>query len=186
MGGLLSGRERRREAARKLSGRLYRPSAHTRGHSWLGPERIAVGSLPVGDEVARLQEAGVTHVVNCRARAQTLLSQDLWAETRVFGAERVAHAPMWDHGRAQDPRAWAPAARFAVAALEQDPEAGILIHCQQGRRRSALVAYATLRLRGRSPEEAAGLVLEYRPVARIVPAYRASVESWLADGAPLP
>jgi protein-tyrosine phosphatase len=149
------------------------------GFTWLGDERVAVGSVPVGGAVSRLPELGVTHVINCRAQLQTRLSQDLWAERRVFGADRVAHAPMWDHGRAQPPQLWAPAARFGAAALD-DPSAGVLVHCQQGRRRSAMVAYAILRLRGHTPEEAERLVLDHRLPASIVPAYRESVEAWLA------
>jgi protein-tyrosine phosphatase len=63
----------------------------------------------------------------------------------------------------------------------------VLIHCQQGRRRSAMVAYAVLRLRGHDPSEAARLVLESRAPARLIPAYRASVEEWLASrDRPLP
>lgn len=165
---------------------MYRPQPHTRGHSWISDERIAIGSLPIGEEITRLPDSGVTHVVNCRATAQTLLSQDLWAERQVFGHDRVVHASMWDHGRPQEESLWAHAALFAVDALEHDPESGVLIHCQQGRRRSAMVAYATLRLRGRDEDDAARLILSGRPVARIVPAYRRSVENWLARGAPLP
>ena len=56
----------------------------------------------------------------------------------------------------------------------------MLVHCQQGRRRSAMVAYAVLRLRGHDPAEAARMVLSSRAPARLVPAYRASVEEWLA------
>jgi protein-tyrosine phosphatase len=141
---------------------------------------VAIGSIPVGGAVERLPELGVTHVVNCRAQLQTAISQDLWAEREVFGDDRVMHAPMWDHGRPQPARLWAPAARFAAAALDDDPDAGVLVHCQQGRRRSAMVAYAVLRLRGHEPSEAARLVLASRAPARLVPAYRASVEDWLA------
>lgn len=157
------------------------------GLSWIDGERLAIGAIPVGDAVGRLPGEGVTHVVNCRATFQTYISQDLWAERAVFGAGRVAHAPMWDHGRPQPSEIWAPAARFATAALDEDPDAGVLIHCQQGRRRSAMVAYAVLRLRGHGASDAARMILESRASARIVPAYRASVEEWLAapDG-PLP
>ncbi|MGD9696681.1 MAG: hypothetical protein AB7V42_13610 [Thermoleophilia bacterium] len=129
--------------------------------------------------MTRLPEAGVTHVVNCRAALQTRISQDLWAERRVLGADHVAHAPMWDHGRRQPPALWAPAARFGAAALD-DPAAGLLVHCQQGRRRSAMVTYAILRLRGHDPDEARRLVLNSRAPAVLVPAYVESVEDWLA------
>lgn len=159
--------------------RIYGPRRGLEGFSWIDGERVAIGSLPVGDAVSRLPSLGVTHVVNCRAQLQTRISHDLWAERQVFGADRVAHAPMWDRGRPQPARLWAPAARFAAAALDDDPHAGVLVHCQQGRRRSAMVAYAVLRLRGHDPADAARLVLESRAPASLVPAYRASVEDWL-------
>jgi protein tyrosine phosphatase (PTP) superfamily phosphohydrolase (DUF442 family) len=147
--------------------------------SWIGDERIAIGGIPDADAITRLGELGVTHVVNCRARAQVRWSRDLAAELAVFGAARVAHAPMWDFGRRQHPGLWAAAASFAARVLDEDPEARVLIHCHKGRRRSAMVAYAVLRVRGRSADDAASLVLAHRPGAELVPAYIRSVEQWL-------
>jgi hypothetical protein len=170
-----------RRALHAVSTRLYGPLRTNRGFSWLGDERIAVGSVPTAATITTYAAEGITHAVNCRAPLQTLLSQDLWALRAVLGTDRVVQAPMWDSGRPQPARLWAPAARFAAEALE-DPEARVLIHCQQGRRRSVLVAYAVLRLRGRSAEEAERLIAENRAVARLIPAYRWSVESWLRDG----
>jgi hypothetical protein len=97
------------------------------GFSWIGDERVAIGSIPVGDTVRRLPELGVTHLVNCRAQLQTQISQDLWAERHVLGDDRVAHAPMWDNGHEHSPERWADAVRFAVAALESDPNARVLV-----------------------------------------------------------
>jgi hypothetical protein len=147
--------------------------------SWIGDERIAIGGIPDADAITRLGELGVTHVVNCRARAQVRWSRDLAAELAVFGAARVAHAPMWDFGRRQHPGLWAAAASFAARVLDEDPEARVLIHCHRGRRRSAMVAYAVLRVRGHSADGAASLVLAHRPGAELVPAYIRSVEQWL-------
>lgn len=143
-----------------------------------------MGALPVGDAVSRLPELGVTHVINCRAGFQTRLSHDLWAERQVFGADHVVAAPMWDHGRPQPASVWGPAAEFGARVLEEDPAAGVLVHCQQGRRRSAMVAYAILRLRGHDPDDAERLVVDHRAPAVLVPAYKASVEGWLADRTP--
>jgi protein-tyrosine phosphatase len=156
------------------------PSPDTAQLSWIGEERIAVGNLPTGPSLARLPEQGVTHVVNCRARPQTWVSQDLAAERSLFGRARVRHAPMRDSGRPQPPRLWSRAALFAAAALDDDPDARVLIHCHQGRRRSVLLAYAVLRLRGHERDAAAGLILSHRREAVLVPAYLASVEQWLA------
>jgi protein-tyrosine phosphatase len=81
--------------------------------------------------------------------------------------------------RQRRPAAWA-AAGFAARVLEDQPQAGVLIHCTAGRRRSAMLAYAVLRLRGHDRTRAAALVLTYRTEAVLVPAYVHSVERWLA------
>lgn len=169
-----------RAARFRLADRVYGPGTRVTPWTWIGDERIAIGSLPTPVSLPQLaNEQGITHVVNCRASAQTRFSGDMDMQRAMFGIDRVVHAPMWDHGRPQSPDAWAAAAEFAAEALS-DPNARVLIHCQRGRRRSVLVAYATLRLRGHSPEDAARLILTHRKEAHLVPAYRASVEEWLA------
>ena len=161
-----------------------RPAAAGPLLSWIGDERIAISAVPPARTVAGLAGLGVTHVVNCRPRAQVRWWGDLAAERAAFGPARVAHAPMQDHGLRQRPAAWAAAACFAVRVLEDEPRAGVLIHCTAGRRRSAMVAYAVLRLRGHDRTGAAALVLTYRTEAELVPAYVRSVERWLATAPP--
>jgi protein-tyrosine phosphatase len=167
----------------RYSTRLYGPSSHNTWLSWIGEQRLAVGSLPTGATISRLPESGATHVVNCRSTLQTWISQDLAVERALFGPSRVAHAPMWDSGDPQPPRLWSAAADFAARALTDDPHARILIHCQQGRRRSVMLAYAVLRLRGYTPPETTALISRYRREAVLVTAYTDSVERWLAAGA---
>jgi hypothetical protein len=170
-----------RRAVHGLSTRLYGPLPSLRGFDWIGDERIAIGALPTGVAVRAIVEAKITHIVNTRARLQTVISQDLWVERALLGPSRVAHAPMWDHGRPQPPELWARAALFAAAALEEDPSHRVLVHCQQGRRRSVMVTYAVLRLRGHAPDAAAELIARHRKPARLIPTYQASVEAWLAE-----
>lgn len=162
------------------STRLYGPNPANAWRSWIGEERVAISGVPTAESIRLLKEEGVTHVVNCRAGAQMVISQDLAVERAVFGRANVAKAAMWDRGNPQPPRLWADAVRFAAAALDNDPSARVLIHCHQGRRRSVMVAYAVLRLRGRSPEQAAGIIARHRLEAILVPAYRDSVERWLS------
>ena len=157
------------------------PDATSPALTWIGDERIAISGVPSPRVVAGLADQGVTHVVNCRPRAQVWRSGDLAAERAAFGPERVAHAPMQDHGLRQRPAAWAAAACFAARVLDDQPQAGVLIHCTAGRRRSAMLAYAVLRLRGHDRTAAAALVLSYRTEAQLVPAYVRSVERWLAS-----
>jgi protein-tyrosine phosphatase len=149
--------------------------------TWIGDERIAISGVPSARTVAGLAEQGVTHVVNCRPRTQVRWWGDLAAERAAFGPGRVAHAPMQDHGLRQRSALWAAAACFAARVLEDQPQAGVLIHCTAGRRRSAMLAYAVLRLRGHDRTRAAALVLTYRTQAQLVPAYVRSVERWLAS-----
>jgi protein-tyrosine phosphatase len=164
-------------------GGMTGPAAERPGLSWIGDEWIAISAVPPAAAVARLAEQGVTHVVNCRPRGDVWWTGDLAAERAAFGRGRVAHAPMQDHGLRQRPAAWAEAARFAARVLDDQPQAGVLIHCTAGRRRSAMVAYAVLRLRGHDRAQAAALVLRYRTQAELVPAYVRSVERWLATAA---
>jgi protein-tyrosine phosphatase len=166
------------------SSQWYGPRAGNAGLSWIGRERIAIGSVPTAESALELAGQGVTHIVNCRTRAQVLVSQDLAVERMIFGTECVRHAPMRDLGHDQHPRLWAPAAHFAADTLDREPEARVLIHCQQGRRRSAMLAYAVLRLRGHDAETAATLILRHRIQAELVPAYVQSVERWLASAPP--
>ena len=163
--------------------RVPGPDAAGVALSWIGGERIAISGVPSPQGVAHLAEQGVTHVVNCRPRAPVRWYGDLAAERAAFGPGRVAHAPMQDHGRRQRPAVWAAAACFAARVLDDQPHAGVLIHCSAGRRRSAMLAYAVLRLRGHDRTRAAALVLRYRPQAQLVPAYVHSVERWLAAAA---
>jgi len=92
-----------------------------------------------------------------------------------IGDERIAISGV--------PSPWAAAACFAARVLEDQPQAGVLIHCSAGRRRSVMVADAVLRLRGHGQAQAAALVLRYRPGAQLVPAYVRGVEQWLAAAA---
>jgi protein-tyrosine phosphatase len=170
-------------ARRSRPGRAPGPDACSPVLTWIGDERIAISGVPSAQTIARLAEQGVTHVVNCRPRAQVRWSGDLAAERAAFGPGQVAHAPMQDHGLRQRPAVWAAAARFAARVLDDQPQAGVLIHCTAGRRRSAMVAYAVLRLRGHDRTRAAALVLSYRTEAQLVPAYVRSVEQWLATAA---
>ncbi len=151
--------------------------------NWIGYEHIAISGVPPAAAVAGLAAQGVTHVVNCRPRLDVWWAGDLAAERAVFGPGRVAHAPMQDHSLRQRPAVWAAAARFAARVLDDQPQAGVLIHCTAGRRRSVMLAYAVLRLRGHDRTRAAALVLRYRTGAELVPAYVRSVEQWLATAA---
>jgi len=170
----------------RLSSRLYGPDPASTWLSWIGGERIAVGVMPTPATIENLTAVGVTHVVNCRATWETLVSQELAIERRLFGRARVVHAPMLDTGWRQSPRRWSAAARFVARTLEEQPDARVLIHCKAGVHRSVLVAYAALRLRGHAGDDAAALIHGHRAEAELLPTYRASVDDWIRDVYPSP
>jgi protein-tyrosine phosphatase len=167
----------------RFSTRLNGPDRVTTWLTWIADERIAIGAMPTWATIGKLAAEGVTHVVNCRASLETLLSQDLAVERALLGRARVIHAPMWDTGWRQHPRRWSAAARFVAGTLDEDATARVLVHCKAGIHRSVLVAYAALRLRNHSADDAASLILSHRAEAELLPAYRASVDDWLADRA---
>lgn len=164
---------------------MYGPDPATTWLSWIGDERVAIGTMPTPATLPHLAEAGVTHVLNCRARWEAIPTQELALERALFGRANVIHAPMWDTGWRQPPGRWAHAALFAASALDQDAGALVFIHCKAGSHRSVLVAYAVLRLRNRSGECAAGLIHRHRAEAELLPAYKASVDAWI-DGRSAP
>jgi predicted protein tyrosine phosphatase len=171
-----------RQRVYAVTTRFYGPAPRYEPR-WIAGTRVAIGALPTPATLVGLPDAGVTHIVNCRATHQTWLSQDLAAERALLGAPNVVHAPMWDVHLPQPPRRWSRAALFAADVLTRDPSARVLVHCQHGRHRSAMVAYAVLRLLGHAPQAAAALIREHHPDARPLPRYTRSVERWLAAGA---
>jgi len=163
----------------RFSSRVNGPDPAATWLSWIADERIAVGAMPTAATVGRLVGEGITHVVNCRSRVETLLAQDLAVERALFGRGRVVHAPMWDTGGRKSPRRWSAAACFVARVLDEDATARVLIHCKAGVHRSVMVAYAALRLRRHPADEAASLILGHRSEAELLPAYRASVDDWM-------
>jgi hypothetical protein len=71
------------DVLRSLRGRWPRPrwvpgpGVASPALNWIGDERIAISGVPSARTVAGLAEQGVTHVVNCRPRAQVRWSGDL-------------------------------------------------------------------------------------------------------------
>ncbi len=113
-----------RARLRRCSIGLIASDPHSAALSWVGVDRIAISGLPPRGAVPRLADQGVTHVVNCRARPQVLLSGDLAAERAAFGHGRVAHAPMWPVRGDAVPEPATPAAGASGQAADPPVAAG--------------------------------------------------------------
>ncbi len=138
-------------------------------------ERIAFGAQP---DLALAREAGFTHVVNLRGE----LDED--ADAAALGMEllwiRWFDAWAYQAGLADD---LARIVAFVGEALSREGTR-VLIHCQAGVERSPLAAYALLRWRGLSDDEARDAVRRARPSATFsfIDGNRHAIERFLARG----
>lgn len=119
-------------------------------------EWLRVGSAIPASEAARLEEAGVTHIVDLR-------------EATEFEPEQVAypaldrqHVPVPNHGaptlqQLEDVSQW----------LETQDAGGVYVHCAGGFGRAATMAVGLLVDRGATVEEAEAEVRAARPEIRL-------------------
>lgn len=134
--------------------------------SWLVPD-LAVGGALAPEHVAVLaQDHGVSAVVDVRAEARD--DEEALARHGIS----FLHLPIEDH-RAITEDALRVGVAFATAHLEIGGR--VLIHCQHGIGRSALLGLCVLVARGHAPLVILELVKQRRP--RIAPS-PAQYEAW--------
>jgi dual specificity phosphatase 3 len=137
-------------------------------------ERLVVGAdLGYGDEemkqnLDRLLELGVTHIIDCRVE---------WSDEEYVGkhAPQVAYlqAPHDDNG-VRAARAWFDmGVDFALKALEADPDAKLYVHCHMGVNRGPSMAFAILLALGWEPLDAYDRIVEVREEAWVLYATQA-------------
>jgi predicted protein tyrosine phosphatase len=118
---------------------------------------LAVGAAFPAEAAARLaRDHRIGHVVDVRSERQ-----DDEAALRAHGI-RLLHLPT-DDTRAVPQRLLRQGVAFAAAAL--DASGRVLIHCQYGIGRSALVGLCVLVARGDAPLAAMARLKDARPVA---------------------
>jgi len=136
---------------------------------WVG-KRLAFGStIHNWEDVRRLHELGVTHLVNLRCkRCRTKLRSfhGLWL-------------PFPDDKEPRPNCFYRDALRFYQKAMRR-PKSKVLCMCHHGVCRSASLAYFLLRTDGFTPTRAKATVLKARRCGRVIPAYRESGENFLS------
>jgi len=131
-------------------------------------KRLAFGSkVRLNRHVEKLQELGITHVIDVRKYASKKL--------RKF---RTVHLNFKDDARPRPMWFYDQALRFYRKALEQ-PNSKVYVMCRAGRRRSASMTYFLLRASGLGSNAAESTVRRARPCIQIVRAYRESSEHYL-------
>jgi hypothetical protein len=133
-------------------------------------KRLAFGSkVRLNRHVDRLRELGITHVIDVRMYPSKKLQK--FKTIHLNFKDNARPRPMWFYARALC---------FYQKALAQ-PRSEIYVMCRAGRRRSASLTYFLLRASGASPSVAETVVLQARPCASIVKAYRESSEQFLGS-----
>ena len=145
-------------------------TAETLNLSWITPELAVGGSFPAegAEELARV--LGVTAVVDLRAEAC-----DDEAVLRRHGLT-LLHLPTEDHCAVSEAML---AEGVAFVSDRLDAGERVLIHCEHGIGRSALLALCVLVARGRSPMEALELAKDRRDLVSPSPAQYEAWARWL-------
>jgi protein-tyrosine phosphatase len=131
--------------------------------------RLAFGSaINTWDDVERLRELGITHVINLQRNKNTKKVRHfkwLWLPFKDDKKPR----PRWFFRKALE---------FHARAM-RNPSSKIFVMCHHGISRSASMTYFLLRASNNAPEKAVNLVRKARPRAKIVRTYRESGEKYL-------
>jgi len=139
--------------------------------TWL-TERIAIGGgIWTSDNMAKVAEAGITHVIDMQRE---------FDDTPL--GRRHGIAVLWnptdDDFEAKPAELFERGVEFAEQALEADG-AKVFIHCAAGVHRAPMMALAVLASMGWTVEDGRELIEEKRPVADFADVYVESVEKWL-------
>ena len=133
--------------------------------------RLAFGSaLSTWQDVRRLHEMGLTHVINLRSSRR--YSSKLRSFHRLW-------LPFPDDKKPRPVWFYRDALRFHIRALEGS-DSKVYVMCHHGICRSASLTYFLLRASGVTSARAEKLVLRVRPQAVICRAYRECGEDFLA------
>jgi protein-tyrosine phosphatase len=144
-----------------LNALQHKPTPKAESPQWVtvGEGRLAIGHRPKLRSLQQLREEGCTHVL-------TLLSEREGAQTIGAEAKRVGLEWVWFPLANADLPAQALdfEARRVLRDLNRalDAGAGLYIHCSAGIHRTGMVAFALLRARGVSPDEAQVLLKQLR------------------------
>lgn len=149
-------------------------------HDWVG-DRIAVGcGVCNANDIQTLFDSRITHVVDCRM--YPTFNGNLCANPSVIydgTTIKYVHCPTNDPGLPKTPAYFKPGVDFALEALKE-PRARILVNCDQGINRSSSMAYAILRMRGMTANEAEYAIRSARPMVGLafMPDAERAIQSW--------
>jgi protein-tyrosine phosphatase len=132
-------------------------------------KRLAFGSaITTWPDVQRLQDLGITHVINLLRNKNSIKIQQfkwLWLPFRDDKKPR----PRWFYKKAL---------KFHKLAMRKR-DRKVFVMCHHGISRSASMAYFLLRASGLGSDKAESTIRRVRPCAKLVHTYRKSGEEYL-------
>jgi protein tyrosine phosphatase (PTP) superfamily phosphohydrolase (DUF442 family) len=139
--------------------------------TWL-TDRVAVGGgIWTSDNMAKVAQAGVTHIIDMQIEFDDTPLGDEYGVTVLWN-------PTDDDFESKPAELFRRGVEFAQAALE-GPEAKVFIHCAAGVHRAPMMALALLGSMGWTVEDATELIETRRPVVDFAEVYVRSVEDFL-------
>lgn len=136
-------------------------------------DRIAVGGgIWTDDKMIEVVRAGVTHIIDMQ------IEFDDTPLAEPYGVQ-VLWNPVDDDFQPKKAEVFQRGVDFALAALDEDPENKIFIHCAAGVHRAPMMTLAILRALGWSLEDAKAVIQSRRYVVDFADVYVRSVENFI-------
>jgi len=126
-------------------------------YNFITPSLGTGGGIATAQDVEKLINAGVTHIIDCRIEFD---DNDLLVQN-----SRIMHYlwnPVSDNGLPKPPSWFKGSLDFAMPALK-DHTCKVYAHCSAGVNRGPSTAYFLLRALGNSPAHAEQMIREARP-----------------------
>ncbi len=138
-------------------------------------DRIAVGGgIWTDEKMIEVVRAGVKHIIDMQIEFDDTPLAD------PYGI-KVLWNPADDDFKLKPPKLFEDGVEFALAALDQDQDNKVFIHCAAGVHRAPMMTLAILRALGWSLDDGRMLIEERRPVADFADIYVKSVENFVKD-----
>jgi len=164
---------REQAAARALIAKALRHDGFC-DFNWITPRLATGGRVETDADVAAVATAGIDTLIDCRSEFAPHAAAFQERLARTHPHLTYHHCPTADDGHEKDAAWFTPGIEAALAALKR-PDSRVLAYCEMGLNRGPSTAYAIMRALGVAGDEAAGLLIDRRPVVQL--AYRADADA---------
>ena len=140
--------------------------------TWVTDHIAVGGGIWTDDKMQQVVREGVTHIIDMQ------IEFDDTEIAKPYGV-KVLWNPTDDDFQPKPPGIFQRGVEFALAALDENKDAKLFIHCAAGVHRAPMMTLAVLRALGWSKPDAMRLITSERYVADLAPVYVDSVERFM-------